>query len=33
MKFDYYVLNSYVPEADGDGPQLYAKWMEQVTLA
>lgn len=33
MKFDYYVLNSYVPEVDGDGPQLYAKWMEQVTLA
>jgi len=33
MKFDYYVLNSYVPEVDGDATQLYAKWMEQVTLA
>jgi alkanesulfonate monooxygenase SsuD/methylene tetrahydromethanopterin reductase-like flavin-dependent oxidoreductase (luciferase family) len=33
MKFDYYVLSTYVPEADGDGPELYAKWIEQVALA
>jgi alkanesulfonate monooxygenase SsuD/methylene tetrahydromethanopterin reductase-like flavin-dependent oxidoreductase (luciferase family) len=33
MKFDYYVLNSYVPEMDGDALQLYARWTEQVTLA
>ena len=33
MKFDYYVLNSYVPAADGEGPELYGKWIEQVILA
>lgn len=33
MKFDYYVLSTYVPEVDGDGAELYAKWIEQVTLA
>lgn len=33
MKFDYYVLNSHVPAADGDGPDLYAKWFEQISLA
>ena len=33
MKFDYYVLNTYVPEMDGAGPELYHKWIEQVTLA
>ena len=33
MKFDYYVLNSYIPAADGEGPELYSKWIEQVTLA
>lgn len=33
LKFDYYVLNTYVPAADGDGPELYGKWIEQVTLA
>lgn len=33
MKFDYYVLSTYVPEADGDGPELYVKWVEQVVLA
>jgi len=33
LKFDYYLLNSYVPEADGDGPALYRKWIEQVVLA
>ncbi|MFI5269890.1 MAG: LLM class flavin-dependent oxidoreductase [Chloroflexota bacterium] len=33
MKFDYYILNSYVRELDGEGPELYAKWIEQVELA
>src|SRR5579871_6811638 len=33
VAFDYYLLNSYVPEADGDGSQLYQKWIEQVVLA
>ncbi len=33
MKFDYYILNSYVPASDGEGPELYGKWIEQVTLA
>jgi alkanesulfonate monooxygenase SsuD/methylene tetrahydromethanopterin reductase-like flavin-dependent oxidoreductase (luciferase family) len=33
MKFDLYIFNSYVPELDGDGPELYAKWLEQAELA
>lgn len=33
MKFDYYIFNSYMPELDGDGPELYSKWLEQVELA
>jgi len=33
MKFDYYLLNSYVPELEGDGSALYQKWTEQVLLA
>jgi alkanesulfonate monooxygenase SsuD/methylene tetrahydromethanopterin reductase-like flavin-dependent oxidoreductase (luciferase family) len=33
MKFDYYLLNSYAPEHDGDGPALYRKWIEQVQAA
>lgn len=33
MKFDYYLFNSYIPEADGDGPALYRKWMDQVIAA
>src|SRR5581483_10077439 len=33
MLFDYYLLNSYAPEADGPGPALYAKWIEQVVAA
>ena len=33
VKFDYYVLNTYVPTADGDGPELYRKWIEQVVAA
>jgi alkanesulfonate monooxygenase SsuD/methylene tetrahydromethanopterin reductase-like flavin-dependent oxidoreductase (luciferase family) len=33
MKFDYYLLNQYIPEADGDAPALYNKWVEQVIAA
>lgn len=33
MKFDYYILNTYVPEADGPAPELYRKWLEQVQFA
>jgi alkanesulfonate monooxygenase SsuD/methylene tetrahydromethanopterin reductase-like flavin-dependent oxidoreductase (luciferase family) len=33
VKFDYYVLSTYHPSIDGDGPQLYAKWLDQVSLA
>jgi len=33
VKFDYYILNTYVPEADGPGQRLYANWLEQVLLA
>ena len=33
MKFDYYLLNTYIPEADGDGPAIYHKWMDQVIAA
>jgi len=33
VKFDYYVLNTYVPSVDGDGPDIYAKWLEQVVMA
>jgi alkanesulfonate monooxygenase SsuD/methylene tetrahydromethanopterin reductase-like flavin-dependent oxidoreductase (luciferase family) len=33
MKFDYYVLSTYFPAVDGEGPELYGKWIEQVTLA
>jgi alkanesulfonate monooxygenase SsuD/methylene tetrahydromethanopterin reductase-like flavin-dependent oxidoreductase (luciferase family) len=33
VKFDYYVLSTYHPAVDGEGPELYAKLIEQVTLA
>src|SRR5438309_12056153 len=33
VKFDYYILNTYVPESDGPATVLYEKWIEQVTLA
>ncbi len=33
VKFDYYLLNTYHPDVDGPAPELYAKWVEQVTLA
>lgn len=33
MKFGYYILNTYVPEFDGDSPELYAHWIEQIDAA
>ncbi|MBV9120504.1 MAG: LLM class flavin-dependent oxidoreductase [Chloroflexi bacterium] len=33
MKFDYYILNTYIPEVDGPANELYAKWLEQAALA
>ena len=33
MKFGYYLLNTYVPELDGDGAHLYGRWLEQIDAA
>ena len=33
MKFGYYLLNTYVPELDGESPELYARWLEQIDTA
>jgi natural product biosynthesis luciferase-like monooxygenase protein len=33
VKFGYYILNTYVPELDGDSPELYARWLEQIAAA
>jgi alkanesulfonate monooxygenase SsuD/methylene tetrahydromethanopterin reductase-like flavin-dependent oxidoreductase (luciferase family) len=33
LLFDYYLLNTYVPELDGQAPELYDKWLAQVDLA
>jgi alkanesulfonate monooxygenase SsuD/methylene tetrahydromethanopterin reductase-like flavin-dependent oxidoreductase (luciferase family) len=33
VKFDYYILNTYVPEVDGPPSRLYASWTKQVRLA
>ena len=33
LKFDYYLLDTYLPAADGSGPALYAKWVEQIITA
>ncbi len=33
MKVGYYLLNTYVPELDGDSPALYARWLEQIDAA
>jgi natural product biosynthesis luciferase-like monooxygenase protein len=33
VKFGYYVLNTYVPELDGESPELYARWLEQIDAA
>ncbi len=33
MKFGYYILNTYVPELDGDSRELYSHWLEQIDAA
>lgn len=33
MKFDYYLLNTYVPELDGSPAELYRKFLEQSEAA
>jgi natural product biosynthesis luciferase-like monooxygenase protein len=33
VKFGYYILNTYVPELDGDSTELYAHWLEQIDAA
>ena len=33
MKFGYYILNTYVPELDGDSAAVYSRWLEQIDLA
>jgi natural product biosynthesis luciferase-like monooxygenase protein len=33
VNFGYYILNTYVPEVDGDSPELYARWLEQIDAA
>ncbi|MEA2641068.1 MAG: hypothetical protein QOF51_2462 [Chloroflexota bacterium] len=33
VTFDYYLLNTYVPEAEGSASELYARWVEQIVLA
>jgi natural product biosynthesis luciferase-like monooxygenase protein len=33
VKFGYYILNTYVPELDGDSARLYARWLEQMDAA
>ena len=33
MKFGYYILNTYVPELDGDSASVYGHWLEQFDAA
>ena len=33
MKFGYYILNTYVPELDGDSREVYSHWLEQIDAA
>jgi len=33
VKFGYYILNTYVPELDGDSAALYGHWLEQIDAA
>jgi natural product biosynthesis luciferase-like monooxygenase protein len=33
VKLGYYILNTYVPEWDGDSAQLYTHWLEQIDAA
>jgi len=33
VKFGYYILNTYVPESDGDSASVYGHWLEQIDAA
>ncbi|MGN6715920.1 MAG: LLM class flavin-dependent oxidoreductase, partial [Candidatus Binatia bacterium] len=33
VKFGYYILNTYVPELDGDSASVYGRWLEQIDAA
>jgi natural product biosynthesis luciferase-like monooxygenase protein len=33
VKFGYYILNTYVPELDGDSASVYSRWLEQMDAA
>jgi natural product biosynthesis luciferase-like monooxygenase protein len=33
VKFGYYILNTYVPELDGDSSRVYGRWLEQIDAA
>jgi natural product biosynthesis luciferase-like monooxygenase protein len=33
LKFGYYILNTYVPELDGQSSELYRRWIEQIDAA
>ena len=33
MKFGYYILNTYVPDLDGDSASVYSRWLEQIDAA
>jgi natural product biosynthesis luciferase-like monooxygenase protein len=33
VKFGYYILNTYVPELDGDSTSVYSRWLEQIDAA
>jgi natural product biosynthesis luciferase-like monooxygenase protein len=33
VKFGYYILNTYVPELDGDSTAVYSHWLEQFDAA
>ena len=33
VKFGYYILNTYVPALDGESPELYSHWLEQIDAA
>jgi natural product biosynthesis luciferase-like monooxygenase protein len=33
VKFGYYILNTYVPELDGDSRSVYGHWLEQMDAA
>jgi natural product biosynthesis luciferase-like monooxygenase protein len=33
VKFGYYILNTYVPELDGDSRSIYGRWLDQIDAA